>query len=320
MEPPADATENYLVDPAPSPSTAPPRGNHPLELAARRGFGPLSPLAVQAWHGQSVPCVTCGQLVERGVTVLCEHCGQNLSADMLEKMRAHAGPWYVLEHVRPFPGVNLDRVIRQVQRGLITSTSIVRGPGTDYQWRYAVETPGLCRFFQRCWHCHAQVSTSGTTCGQCGAWLTFERPKGAPDPKPLSELGEPVAAHAAGVAVAVHAAGAYPDAGVFPRGDGRAAQAPRVVLTPQLEQLRTALRQANIDSHSASGIAPPADGMSGSRTTWIAAAVLALAATLLITATQCRARMTVPTRPAVPPPIMTPAPAPTATPLAPPSP
>ena len=100
-----------------------------LEIAARRGIGPLSPQGTQVWHGFAEPCVSCGQLVKRGASE-CDQCGQDLSPAMLEKMRIHAGPWYVLEHVRPFPGVSLERIIRQIRRGLITGTSIVRGPGT----------------------------------------------------------------------------------------------------------------------------------------------------------------------------------------------
>jgi uncharacterized OB-fold protein len=151
-------------------------GNHTTEIAAREGFGPLTELAETVWHGQSIPCVTCGQLVRRGGEE-CVHCGQNLSAEMLEKMRAHAGPWYVLEHLRPFPGISLDLIIRQIRRGLITETSIIRGPFTDYQWRYAVETPGICRYFNRCWSCHAEANPADTYCPKCMNYLSSDKPE-----------------------------------------------------------------------------------------------------------------------------------------------
>lgn len=152
---------------------APPTGTHALEIAARHGFGPLSPKAEEAWHGDGLPCVTCGQLVHRDATA-CGHCGQNLRPEMLEKMKAHAGPWYVLEHLRPFPGINLERIVKQIHRGLLTETSIVRGPATNHQWRFALETPGLCRYFGKCWHCFSPVGQVETSCQQCGAYLTFE--------------------------------------------------------------------------------------------------------------------------------------------------
>lgn len=149
-------------------------GNHPSEIAARQGYGPLSPLASQVWHGESKPCVTCGQLVQRDAAE-CAHCGQNLQPEMIDKMRARAGPWYVLEHLRPFPGVGLDLIIRQIRRGLITETSIVRGPSTDYQWRYAVETRGLSKYFNRCWNCYTLLTPADTYCQSCKEYLLFDQ-------------------------------------------------------------------------------------------------------------------------------------------------
>lgn len=160
-------------------------GDHPLEIAGRRGIGPLSAKSREVWHGNAEPCVSCGQLVER-YAAHCDHCGQDLREEMLQKMRAHAGPWYVLEHLRPFPGVSLDRIVRQIRRGLLTETSIIRGPETDYQWRFAVETPGLCRYFGRCWKCHAEVAPGDTVCTICASPLTFEHPPVRHAPVPTS--------------------------------------------------------------------------------------------------------------------------------------
>ena len=175
-----------------------PPGNHPLEVAARRGFGPLSNAVQDAWHGHATPCVSCGQLVYREDTE-CEHCGQDLTEEMLEKMRAHAGPWYVLEHVRPFPGVSLERIVRQIKRGVLTETSIVRGPATQHQWRFAVETPGLCRYFSRCWHCHEQITPEQHYCPACLCNLdSDERISAArvPPPPPSPTSTVPAIAHA----------------------------------------------------------------------------------------------------------------------------
>lgn len=171
---PATTTAEELAEAGPDDDL--PSGSHALEVAARRGFGPLSAAAKQTWHGNAIPCVTCGQLVMRGA-LQCDHCGQDLRTDMVDKMRAHAGPWFVLEHLRPFPGVSLDRIIRQIRRGLITETSIVRGPATDFHWCFAVETRGLCRFFGKCWHCHHGVTASDVYCPACLSHLSFEEAK-----------------------------------------------------------------------------------------------------------------------------------------------
>jgi len=148
-------------------------GLHPVELAARRGIGPLSDLAAEAWHGQARPCPSCGQLVRRTASS-CDLCGQDLRPQMLLKMQAHAGPWYVLEHVRPFPGVRIERLIRQIRRGVLTGTSIVRGPTTFHQWRFAAETPGLSKYLGLCWRCQAAVSERDTICLACRAMLDGE--------------------------------------------------------------------------------------------------------------------------------------------------
>jgi hypothetical protein len=119
---------------------------------------------------------------------------------MLAKMRAHAGPWYVLEHLRPFPGVSLERIIRQINRGVLTETSIIRGPATEYQWRFAVETPGICRYFGKCWKCQGEVNPADQHCPGCLAFLAFvEQPPlpAAPmeqgeEQEPLEEIGDRV--------------------------------------------------------------------------------------------------------------------------------
>ncbi len=156
LEPPADAR--------PTPPL------NVLELAAKQGFGPLSPRGQRVWHGEGRPCVSCGHLVHR-MAKTCPDCGQDLSDGMLEKMRSHAGPWYVHEHVRPFPGVSLERLIRQIRRGVLTRTTVVRGPTTHHQWRFAAETPMLSKYLGCCWVCQSAVRPNDPVCGACGVDL-----------------------------------------------------------------------------------------------------------------------------------------------------
>ena len=299
-----------------------PTGDHPLEVAARRGIGPLSPRGHTVWHGESTPCVSCGQLVRRGA-VECEDCGQDLSEEMIEKMRAHAGPWYVLEHLRPFPGVSLERIIKQIRRGLITEVSIVRGPTTDYQWRFAVETPGLCRHFGKCWHCHHSVSPSDTYCPACLSYLAMERPPDARTPLPavqpepaksagggdagslaraealLAELRASAvapppatAARAVPIAPAEPAgAAAAPGPAAPPRhlpagpGSGRA-PLPSGATTPELEQLAAAVQTMDKSPR----IPEPDNRIGPVRATWIAACLLMIAVLLLLWVTNLRSK------------------------------
>lgn len=143
---------------------------HPFRVAATAGFGPLSERAKQVWHGDAAPCASCGMLNMRGV-LACAHCGQDLSQEMLEKMAKHSGPWFVYDSVRPFPGVSLERILLQIKRRVLNHTSIVRGPTTYYQWRFAAETPILSKFLGLCWKCQGRVAQDERYCPSCKAVL-----------------------------------------------------------------------------------------------------------------------------------------------------
>jgi hypothetical protein len=164
-----------------------------LERAADDGYGPLSPIGIKVWHGEGSPCVSCGELNRRS-DMTCRHCGQDLSLQMVTRMQAHAGPWYVLEHVRPFPGVTLERLVRQIRRGILTGTTIVRGPTTYHQWRFAAESPGISKYLGVCWNCQGPAREEETYCSVCG--VNLDRPPGEmpeetqSSPVPSSELAQ----------------------------------------------------------------------------------------------------------------------------------
>lgn len=155
-----------------------------LEVGAKRGIGPLSDQGALIWHGNARPCVSCGELMRREGKY-CEHCGQDHSLAMLSRMQAHAGPWYVHEHVRPFPGVTLDRLIRQAKRGVLTGATIVRGPHTHHQWQFAAETPGLSKYVGFCFSCQCAASEDETYCSSCGIHL--DRVPGEPETPPRAD-------------------------------------------------------------------------------------------------------------------------------------
>ncbi|MCH7592396.1 MAG: hypothetical protein IH989_06430 [Planctomycetes bacterium] len=255
MDDPNTPTLGDSSKPTPDASDLPP-GRHALEVAARSGIGPLSPDGREVWHGRARPCVSCGQLILRDV-VECEHCGQDHSMAMRKKMRLHAGPWYVLEHVRPFPGVSLERIIKQIRRGLIMETSIVRGPSTNHQWRFAAETPGLCRYFERCWRCHDRVSLTQPACRKCNAYLTFDPPTAKPE------------------------AASYVT---------RTSLTDPPVGSAKLAGLSAAVKQAQPPSGENLWDAPPRVG--GIRATWIVAAALVLVMFVLLWVTQSRGATT----------------------------
>jgi predicted RNA-binding Zn-ribbon protein involved in translation (DUF1610 family) len=253
-------------------------GNHPLEIAARSGFGPLSQTGSDVWHGNSHPCVSCGQLVPRDRDE-CPHCGQELTEDALIRMRAHAGPWYVYEHIRPFPGVTLERIIRQIRRGIITPTSIIRGPSTDHQWRFALETPGVCRYFGRCWSCHEPITPEDSYCAQCLSYLGFEEPRAQ-----AIVPGQPASAEPMNL---------DPPPGAVWASAGRGYRPASPVITGDPEELQ-ALRQAI----SGSGIPKPSDAMEDEprvgrvSATWIVVVMVVVSLFALLAVVNHRAKKT----------------------------
>lgn len=295
METPEN-TDTALTTDQGSPDLPP--GNHPLEIAARKGIGPLSPIGGGVWHGETRPCVSCGQLVKRELHE-CDECGQDLSPEMIEKMRTHAGPWDILEHVRPFPGVSLDRVVRQVRRGLITETSIVRGPSTEYQWRFAVETPGLCRYFGKCWHCLQPVLPADTHCRACLSYLSFEKPRVGDDGPHMdrSVAGTPAATpptdHDKPKTVPSFANTPAPLSSTM-------ATRVEAVPTPsdELRQLSAAVGRADLPAHEPVWDDPPRIG--GLRATWIAAGMMVIVVVVLVLVTNARSRPPVPAAPPTP--------------------
>ncbi len=168
--------------------------DHPLTVAARNGIGPLSARSREVWHGQSAPCASCAQLNDREAEQ-CSYCGQDLSGPMLEKMAKHSGPWFVYDNVRPFPGVSLERIVSLIRRGALQPTSIVRGPTTRYQWRYAIEAPIISRHLGRCWRCQAAVSLDDSACPECNVVLhgsykqdQLQAPGTPPTPADIEDL------------------------------------------------------------------------------------------------------------------------------------
>ncbi|MGB0715709.1 MAG: hypothetical protein ACPGXK_07520 [Phycisphaerae bacterium] len=247
-----------------------PMGDHPLEIAARRGIGPLSQLASENWHGQAKPCVSCGLLVMRDQRQ-CDHCGQDLSDGMMEKMKAHAGPWYVLEHLRPFPGVSLERIVRQINRGVLTETSIIRGPATDFQWRFAVETPGICRHFGKCWKCHCDVGSNDLHCQRCLAYLEWADGAAAPTGPRVA-----VAPTNEGGGVLSNAA----PAGIAPTYTPPAEPAVAGPRNSNLQALSSALGHANAKRREQNLDDPPRVG--GIRAIWIAIVIIAAFVAVLV--------------------------------------
>jgi len=264
-----------------------PPGDHANEIAARNGFGPLSPLADEVWHGSAAPCVSCGQLVRRAAEE-CGECGQDLRDEMLDKMLLHAGPWYVHEHVRPFPGVTRERIVRQILRGVLNETSIVRGPETDHQWQFAVETPGLCRYFDKCWHCHGDVAAEHLFCPACLSDLRFFDPPGAVDSAGAAESAQTPTTTRSSPAAPTPIPKVAPTEAADPRARSGWTLPPARGAArrgkEELDGLRAALQSAPLAAYDPEADAPPR--IFGVRPFWVLGALLVICIVLLVAVVQ----------------------------------
>jgi len=84
------------------------------------------------------------------------------------------GPWFVLDEVNPSgPGVSWKKMLSLIERGKVTPETIVRGPATGGQWRFAGQSPSVATRLGLCWSCQSPLPPvrTASVCEQCGAAL-----------------------------------------------------------------------------------------------------------------------------------------------------
>lgn len=115
--------------------------------------------------------------------ILCPYCGNTQSAPAdrcgacggyfdelsLKATQEHMGPWFIRDSQNPYrPGCTYEVLLKQVQRGKITPTTILRGPTTRQFWSVARNVPGISHLLGYCHACGAHVEHGTDACGQCG--------------------------------------------------------------------------------------------------------------------------------------------------------
>ena len=114
-------------------------------------------------------CQSCGKIF-RGEGTLCPSCRELPSEK--EAPPQKEGLWSVLgEGTETLTGLAFEQLLQMVKLGEIGRYTTVKGPTTDYQWKYASETPRLCRYLNICYNCGARVETRQTFCHICGGDL-----------------------------------------------------------------------------------------------------------------------------------------------------
>ena len=121
--------------------------------------------------------------------ILCPYCGTKTPAtedrcgacggffDELSRRvtQQHMGPWFIREPEQPFrPGCSFTVIAKQVERGKITTKTVLKGPTTRQFWAMAASVPGVANLLGVCHSCSASVSKIAQSCPTCGA--AFPKP------------------------------------------------------------------------------------------------------------------------------------------------
>ncbi|MFG0256353.1 MAG: hypothetical protein ACF8GE_00450 [Phycisphaerales bacterium JB043] len=118
-----------------------------------------------------VICPYCGS-VQRGHE-RCHECGGMFEPLSRQASQNQMGPWYVRDTDQPFrPGCNYLTLKRLVERGMISATTILRGPTTHQFWAPATRTPGVAHLLGVCHNCASDVDSDAYSCERCGAVFT----------------------------------------------------------------------------------------------------------------------------------------------------
>lgn len=119
-------------------------------------------------RNRAMICPYCGDEQPRGAA--CGSCRGRVDAASRQATHAQMGPWFVRDAARPFaPGCSLETLARLVERGVVTRSTVVRGPGSQQFWMRAERVAGISHWFGVCHACAGAVAPGSAACPACGA-------------------------------------------------------------------------------------------------------------------------------------------------------
>jgi len=105
------------------------------------------------------------------------------------------GPWFIRDQAQPFrPGCSLETLYGLIDRGKVTTETIIRGPSTRQFWMPASWCPGVAHRLGICHSCQAEVSPADLRCAACGASFVLDDDRqvlGLGDIRPLPGCAAP---------------------------------------------------------------------------------------------------------------------------------
>jgi hypothetical protein len=112
-------------------------------------------------------CPYCGEAQPAGER--CRACGGLFEPLSRQATHNAMGPWFVRDPGKPFhPGCSYETLVKMIDRGQVTKTSVVRGPTTKQYWTVARRVPGVAHLLGYCPACDASVDPEDHGCHVCG--------------------------------------------------------------------------------------------------------------------------------------------------------
>ncbi len=100
----------------------------------------------------------------------CRDCGGLFEPLSRQATLNEMGPWYIRDPKRPYhPGCSYQTLVKLIERGRVTRTTIVRGPTTRQLWSVARHVNGVAHLLGYCHQCDASVDRGDHVCHACGA-------------------------------------------------------------------------------------------------------------------------------------------------------
>ncbi|MEM7228256.1 MAG: hypothetical protein AAF432_05495 [Planctomycetota bacterium] len=132
-------------------------------------------------------CPYCGDT--QGASDRCRACGGLFEPLSRQATHNAMGPWFLRDPEQPFrPGCSYDTLLMLVDRGVVTKTTIVRGPTTKQFWTVARRVPGLAHRLGCCHECSTPVDPTDHGCHACGVPFSVYLDRnflGLPDVRPM---------------------------------------------------------------------------------------------------------------------------------------
>ncbi len=115
-----------------------------------------------------VLCPYCGHAQGASKSNRCNDCGGLFEPLSRRATQIAMGPWTVRDKAHPFrPGCSYPVLVKMIEAGRVTPTTVLRGPTTRQFWSVARNVPGVAHLLGYCHNCGFHVDPEAKLCPKC---------------------------------------------------------------------------------------------------------------------------------------------------------